>query len=99
MTITTNRESDQVTLLISGRIDSNTSTELQDALLQTIDSTYNVVLDFAEVSYISSAGLRVLLIGHKSISAKAGSMTIKNISSMVLQVLETVGFDKVLSLG
>lgn len=97
MTIQTNKENELTTLGIEGRIDSNTSNQLQDELLQALDSSAQILLDFADVSYISSAGLRVLLMGQKKAKAQKGKMELTNVSETVMSVLETVGFTKILT--
>lgn len=97
MTIKMNSESDYIELTVVGRIDSNTSGELQVSLLEELEKTSRLVVDFSEVTYISSAGLRALLMGQKKATALGKKMEISNVSEMVMEVLETVGFDKILS--
>lgn len=88
----------KITLEVEGRVDTNTSAQLQEAVLLSFQKTQNVVLDFKEVAYISSAGLRVLLIGQKTAISKGGSLEIHNIQEDVEKVLEMSGFDKILTI-
>lgn len=97
MTIQTKQEGNFTFIMIEGRIDSNTSNELQEKITETFTLTNQIVLDFKEVSYISSAGLRVLLMGQKTSSSKKGTMELDNVSEQVMKVLETVGFTKILT--
>lgn len=97
MTIETIQNEGATILAIAGRIDSNTSEKLQEVLLSAIDVSNEVVLDFSNVDYISSAGLRVLLMGQKKSNSKNSTMDLTNVSEIVMQVLETVGFSKILS--
>ncbi|MBM6924816.1 STAS domain-containing protein [Pseudoflavonifractor phocaeensis] len=98
MTINTKREGSQVTLSIEGRVDTNTSPQLQSKILEAFRSAKDVVLDFQKVPYISSAGLRALLIGQKTAASKRASMVLINVSPGVMQVLETVGFADILTI-
>ena len=98
MTINTKREGSQVTLSIEGRVDTNTSPQLQSKILEAFRSAKEVVLDFQKVPYISSAGLRALLIGQKTAASKRASMVLINVSPGVMQVLETVGFADILTI-
>lgn len=97
MEICVNNNETDVELVIDGRIDSNTSIELQEQILAAIEGSNHVVLDFAKVSYISSAGLRSILIGQKAAAKKRGVMELANVSDIVMEVLQTVGFDKILT--
>ena len=98
MTINTKRAGSQVTLSIEGRVDTNTSPQLQSKILEAFRSAKDVVLDFQKVPYISSAGLRALLIGQKTAASKRASMVLINVSPGVMQVLETVGFADILTI-
>ena len=97
MEITTQSTESEVRVLIKGRIDTSTSMEVQDEIMKSFQKTKHVVLDFAEVAYISSAGLRALLLGHKTAIAKGGSLKILNISEVVREVFEVTGFLKILN--
>lgn len=97
MTIERKQDGNDLTLIINGRIDSNSSSILQKDLLDALENFTQIVLDFKDVAYISSAGLRVLLIGQKTATSKNSKMELSNVSQLVMQVLETVGFAKILS--
>jgi len=85
-------------LILTGRLDTVTSTKLQTALTEAIGSSETVALDFAGVEYVSSAGLRVLLQGQKTAQASEKSMTLKNVSSDVMEVFEITGFSGILTI-
>ncbi|MDR2546327.1 MAG: STAS domain-containing protein [Lachnospiraceae bacterium] len=89
---------DTETLSIIGRIDTITSPQLQTVLVEAISLCEKVELDFAEVSYVSSAGLRVLLMGQKSANTAEKKMIVKNISSQVMEVLNITGFSGILNI-
>jgi anti-anti-sigma factor len=98
MTISEHTDNDRIVLDVDGRVDANTSAQLQEAVLNALQTTKHVTLDFAGVMYLSSAGLRALLIGHKQASSKGAVMELANPSDFVTSVLTTVGFDKVLNI-
>ncbi|NLV86987.1 MAG: STAS domain-containing protein [Clostridiales bacterium] len=99
MTIKTSQEGANTILAIEGRIDTNTSPQLQDALLKAFQTAKTVTVDFAAVPYISSAGLRALLIGQKTAASKGLTMELKNVSPAVFSILESVGFSKILTIN
>ena len=98
MTINKAINGDTAVLAIEGRVDTSTSPALQAAILEAFQGSKNLTLDFAKVPYISSAGLRALLIGQKTATSKGGSMELINVSEMVLSILDTVGFTDILTL-
>ena len=98
MTINKLPNGDTMTLALEGRIDTATSPALQAAILDAFKEAKNLVLDFAKVPYISSAGLRALLIGQKTATSKGGKMELANVNEMVYSILETVGFTDILTL-
>ncbi len=87
-----------IRLMVEGRVDTNTSPLLQQAILNAFQKNSNVVLDFLNVQYISSAGLRALLIGQKTAASKRGSMKLVNVSGMVQEVLDLSGFSSILQI-
>lgn len=98
MNIKTVNEDSKITLQVEGRVDTNTSPELQKNILEALKTAKELVIDFEQVPYISSAGLRALLLGQKTANSKHTVMTVTNVSPMVMQVLKAVGFDKVLKI-
>ena len=87
-----------VRLIVEGRVDTNTSPQLQQAILSAFQKSKDVVIDFLNVPYISSAGLRALLIGQKTATSKGGSMKVTNVSETVMNILEMSGFSKILKI-
>lgn len=83
-------------IIIDGRVDTNTTPQLQQAILNAFQKDKNIVLDFLNVPYISSAGLRALLIGHKTAASKGGTMKLTNVGSAVFDVIKMSGFDSIL---
>ncbi len=87
-----------VQLNVSGKIDALAATEFQNAILKGFQKSANVVLDMKEVPYISSAGLRGLMIGQKTASSKGGRFTLINVTDPVQDILRVTGLNKALTI-
>lgn len=96
MNISETRSGDVIQIMIDGRVDTTTSPQLQNAILQAFQKGSKLVLDFSGVEYVSSAGLRALLIGQKTANSKGGSMTLVHVADAVLQVFKMSGFSGIL---
>lgn len=96
MKIESQVDGQNIVLKIEGRIDTTTSTELQNEIMLAFQKGIYVILDFADVEYISSAGLRTLLIGQKTAMAKAGDLKIIHVAQIVRDVFDMTGFSKML---
>lgn len=81
----------RLTLAIEGRIDTVTAPELESAIV--LDGVEEIVFDLANVDYISSAGLRVLLSAQKKMAGK--SMKIANARPPVMEVFDITGFSSI----
>lgn len=97
MTIEKNLAGTSLEVAIIGRIDTTTSPELEKALSESTEGIDELVLDFAQVEYISSAGLRVLLVAQKVMS-KQGEMRLKNVSQDIMEIFEVTGFSGILTI-
>ena len=84
-----------LTLAVSGRLDTNTSPELE-AEVKT-DGVKEVIFDFAGLEYISSAGLRVLMGAQKAMMADGGKVKILNPNAMVKSAFDITGLSGVFS--
>lgn len=97
MTINMEQRETAVTLHISGRLDTTTAPELEKAVNALPDDVNELTLDMAEVTYISSAGLRVLLGAQKKMN-KIGAMQLTDVCEAVMDVLEITGFADILTI-
>ena len=97
LNINTEKNGNELTFKLSGRLDTASSPELQEVLNNSLDGAASLVLDLKELEYISSSGLRVLLSAHKSMSGKEG-MIVKNVNETVMEVFEITGFSDILSI-
>ena len=80
-----------------GRIDTTTAVEFGTSVTDKLDDIKELLIDFSEVEYVSSMGLRVLLELQRTMNEK-GSMTLKNVSSDIVKVFEITGFDRILNI-
>ncbi len=77
---------------ISGSLDSNTSTEAQDKITPLITEKGCMVLDLSKCKYVSSAGLRLLLMIAKELSSRGGWLTLAGLCEEVRDVMQITGF-------
>lgn len=97
MTINKTNENGILTVQLSGRLDTTTAPELEAFLSNELSSVQELVFDFAELQYISSAGLRVLLTSQKTMN-RQGRMVVKNVSEDVMEVFDVTGFSDILTI-
>lgn len=95
--ITKNLNETELTVVLEGRLDTTTAPELEKELGESMDAAAELTLDFANLEYISSAGLRVLLSAHKAMSKKGG-MKIVNTNEIVNEVFDVTGFADILTI-
>lgn len=90
-------DQDKATLVeVNGRIDSMNATQFGSMLSEQIDNGHvKLVLDLAQVDYMSSAGLRELVAALKKVKRVAGDMRIADPSVRVREVLEMAGLDTI----
>ncbi|CDC62706.1 stage II sporulation protein [Clostridium sp. CAG:448] len=98
MTINKISEGSRLTIVIEGRLDTNSSPKLEAELRQSVSGVTELVFDFSGVEYISSAGLRVLLAAQKVMN-RQGSMRLVGVSAEVMEVFEITGFADILTIG
>lgn len=99
MTIDFKKESGKVTIIMEGRLDTTTVQYAEDKVLEEVKDVNNIVFDFSELAYISSAGLRLLLELKKSKGANGGSVEIIGCNDDVREIFAITGFDSVFNLG
>ncbi|MCF8239934.1 MAG: STAS domain-containing protein [Melioribacteraceae bacterium] len=80
-------------LSIVGRLDASTAGAFEEKLLSVIDSgEKKLLINFGELDYISSSGLRVLLVGAKKVKALEGKIALCDLKSHIMEVFEIAGF-------
>lgn len=84
------------TVAVSGRLDTTTAPDLERELKASFGNIDKLTLDFTDLAYISSAGLRVMLSAEREMSRKGG-MTVKGVNDDVMEVLDVTGFSDILT--
>ncbi len=97
MTINKNQNGSTLTIALEGRLDTTTAPQLEQELKGSLDAATELIMDFSKLDYISSAGLRVLLSAHKTMSKKGG-MRVTNVNEVVNEVFEVTGFSDILTI-
>ena len=92
-----NKDGDNLNVEVVGRVDTTTAPQLEEAILAELEGVNNLVLDFTNLEYISSAGLRLLLLLQKKMNATEGSFEIHNVNEFVMEVFEMTGFKDILT--
>lgn len=97
MTIIECKENTALTLYLEGCLDVSTVKEFNAALNGHLDGIECLTIDMEKLEYISSAGLRSLLINQK-IMSKQGKMIIRNVNKTMMEVFQITGFEKILTI-
>lgn len=98
MNIIKNYNEKELTLSIEGRIDTITSQELEKEIDDELGNFESLIMDFTDLEYISSAGLRVLIATQKKLKADDIPFVIKNVNDAVGEIFRMSGFDKLLKI-
>ena len=94
-------ETDNGALLIAlkGELDARTARDFESALMPLLEDVKSVTFDFENLEYISSAGLRVMLLAEQTLEKKGAEMVkIVNMSSMIRELFEITGFGDILAI-
>lgn len=97
MTITRALKEDELTIKISGRLETVTAPKLEEELKTSLQGVKTLIMDLEELEYISSAGLRVLFSAQKTMN-KQGRMIVRNVNEDVMEVFEVTGSVDVLTI-
>ncbi len=97
MTINKKEQGTELEIVLIGRLDTTTAPQLETELKYSINGVTVLILDFAELEYISSAGLRVLLAAQKVMN-KQGRMVIRHVNETIMEVFEITGFSEILTI-
>ena len=95
MKINKTLNNDELTLAVSGELNTTTYQELEDVVKNSLNGIKKLVFDFKELEYISSAGLRVLLVS-KKLMDQQGKLIVKNANSSVKEIFDITGFTNIL---
>lgn len=98
MTIEKKENGKELTLTLSGRLDTTTAPLLEAELKRSVNDVTKLVFDFSALEYLSSAGLRVLLATQKVMN-KQGEMIIRNVNGTIAEIFEVTGFSDILTIA
>ena len=97
MNIIKNQNDGILTIALEGRLDTTTAPELEQEIKSSLDDVTELVMDLEKLTYISSAGLRVLLLAQKKMN-KQGSMKVIHVNEMVMEVFVNMGFAGIMTI-
>lgn len=98
MTIEKIENGSELTVILSGRLDTTTAPKLEAELKQSLTGIQELVFDFSALEYLSSAGLRVLLAAQKTMN-KQGQMIIRHVNETISEIFEVTGFADFLTIA
>jgi len=93
MVINGKKQETRLQIALEGRLDTMTAPELEEYLSENVtEEVTEVVFDFDALSYVSSAGLRVLLSTQKKMNSCSGTMKFQNVNDLIMDIFDAVGF-------
>lgn len=97
MNISTDRDDGALIATVEGRVDSSNALEFHEGLEAAISpEDERMILDCAGISYVSSAGLRVVLLVAKTLQKQNAKMGVCSLSASIREIFEISGFDKII---
>lgn len=97
MKVTLDKNGSTLKVSVSGRLDTTTAPELEKTLGSQLEGIESLTLDFTELAYISSAGLRVLLALQKTMN-RQGQMVVTHVNDNIMEVFDVTGFVDMLTI-
>ena len=99
MDVTTKRQDGVLSARVGGRIDGSNAVEFEEAIKTAIEeSDRAVIMDFERLTYISSAGLRAILLTAKALGNRNAKFALCSLSGQIREVFEMSGFDKIIAM-
>lgn len=97
MKVTLDKNGSTLNVSVSGRLDTTTAPELEKTLGSQLEGIESLTLDFGDLAYISSAGLRVLLALQKKMN-RQGQMAVTHVNDNIMEVFDVTGFVDMLTI-
>lgn len=97
MDISKLHDGSKLTISLAGRLDSNTSPILETELKASLEGVTELTMDFTGLTYLSSAGLRVILAAQKQMN-RQGKMVIVHVNDTVMEIFTVTGFVEILTI-
>lgn len=98
MNISKNETDEKITIFLEGRLDKLSSPILEEEMKKEVAKKKDIVIDFKNLEYISSAGLRILIASEKELKAIGRTMEIINVNEDVMSILSVTGFIYILNI-
>lgn len=96
--VTIEEKGNIVILRLDGRLDATSTPVLEGKIKPVLEKQARVLMDFSDVDYLSSAGMRLLLSAAKKMKAKNGRLVFCGIDEEVMEIIKMAGFDKILEI-
>ncbi|MBR2589940.1 MAG: STAS domain-containing protein [Clostridia bacterium] len=97
MKVTKSIQDSTLTVQLEGKLDTNTTPLAEQEIMEDVDKADTIIIDMEKLKYISSAGLRLLLILHKKMATRGGLIII-NINEPIREILDFTGFSEILEI-
>ena len=88
------KKNDIIIIRPKGSIDSKTTGNMQNRIMENISESTKVAMVFSDVNFVSSAGLRLLLMMYRQVKSKNGTVVLVDVSEEIQEVMEMTGFIK-----
>jgi len=98
MEIAQSKDGCSLVVAVTGCLDTTTSPDLMSVFESGLGDVTSLIVDFANLEYVSSAGFRVLLVAHKKMTAAGGTMTIRGVNPSVREVFDMTGFSDIFTI-
>ena len=92
-----NLDGSKLEFVLDGRLDTITAPQLEEEIKASLDGITDLIFNFSGLTYVSSAGLRVLLSSQKTMNEK-GRMVVKNVSEEIQEIFDVTGFSDILTI-
>jgi len=85
--------------LVSGRLDATSTPELERKVLLSLESgVRHLVMDFSELEYINSAGLRVLVMSYQRLNPRGGSVMVCGVRDYIAEIFDISGYNRIFAM-
>lgn len=98
MIVKERKEGAKLVAIVEGRIDTNTSPEITEYFQNKLNGVKEFELDLENVDYVSSAGLRSILLAQKIIDGNGGKMCVSHVCKQVMETFELTCFTDILTI-
>ena len=98
MNIIKNYNEKELTIIVKDRIDTISAPDFENEINDELGKFDSLIIDFTDLEYISSAGLRVLIATQKKLEPENIQLTIKNVNDTISEIFRMSGFDKILKI-